>query len=189
MNILYIHGLSSSGSSATAQRLRDLLPNDIVFSPDLPINPQEALKMLQQLCQSEQIDLVIGTSMGGMFAQKLRGYKKILVNPSFHVSQSMRYKIGINSFFSPRQDGATEYEITPQLCDCYEQLENEQFYGLTTNELKLTHGLFASGDDVVNCSDEYNQFYDNFHTFDGGHRLKQENIKNDLLPIIEALRV
>lgn len=105
MKILYIHGLSSSGNSGTAERLRRLLPDDIIFSPDLPVEPLEALEMLKQLVTEEGIELMIGTSMGGMFAQKLRGIRKILVNPSFHVSQSMRRKLGVNKFFSERQDG------------------------------------------------------------------------------------
>ena len=63
LKILYIHGLSSSGSSGTAELLRRYLPDDIIFSPDLPINPQEALTMLKELAERE----------GGMFAQKVRG--------------------------------------------------------------------------------------------------------------------
>ena len=43
MKILYIHGLSSSGNSGTAEHLRRLLPNDTIFSPDLPIEPMVAL--------------------------------------------------------------------------------------------------------------------------------------------------
>lgn len=189
MNILYIHGLSSSGNSSTATRLRELLPHDTIVSPDLPINPQEALDMLLQLCKEEQIDLAIGTSMGGMFAQKLRGYQKILVNPAFHVSQSLRNKIGVNPFFSSRKDGATEFEITPELCDLYEKLEEDQFKGLTQAELDITHGLFATNDNIVNCSEEYIQFYDNYYTFDGEHRLSLDNLKNDVIPLIEKIRV
>lgn len=56
--------------------------DDIIFSPDLPVEPREALAMLKELVEREHIDLVIGTSMGGMFAQKLQGVKKILVNSS-----------------------------------------------------------------------------------------------------------
>ena len=88
MKILYIHGLSSSGNSGTAEHLRRLLPNDTIFSPDLPIEPMVALEMLKRLVKEEKINLVIGTSMGGMFAQKLQGTYKILVNPSLHVSAS-----------------------------------------------------------------------------------------------------
>lgn len=49
MKILYIHGLSSSGNSGTAEHLRRLLPNDTIFSPDLPIEPMVALEMLKRL--------------------------------------------------------------------------------------------------------------------------------------------
>ena len=183
-----VHGLSSSGSSGTAELLRRYLPDDIIFSPDLPINPQEALTMLKELAEREQIDLVIGSLMGGMFAQKLRGYEKILVNPSFHVSRSMRCKLGANEFFSPRADGATHYEITEDLCDRYEELENGQFDNLTDDEREITLGLFATADDVVNCSEEYKQHYTRFGRFNGGHRLTEGDIKHTLLREIEQYR-
>lgn len=187
MKILYIHDLSSSGSSGTADRLRRFMPNDIIFSPDLPIEPQEALTILKALVEREHIDLVIGTSMGGMFAQKLRGVKKILVNPSFHVSRSMRTKLGMNEFFSPRTDGATHYEITEELCDRYEELENGQFDNLA-DEQEITLGLFGTADDVINCSEEYKQYYTRFRQFNGGHRLTEKDIKFSLLYEIEQCR-
>ena len=49
--ILYIHGLSSSGSSSTAKNLRMFCPNYEILSPDLPILPDEALDMLRSLCK------------------------------------------------------------------------------------------------------------------------------------------
>ena len=54
--ILYIHGLSSSGSSSTTRNLQALLPDYSVLSPDLPVAPQEALDMLWHLCELEQPD-------------------------------------------------------------------------------------------------------------------------------------
>ena len=96
--ILYIHGLSSSGSSSTAKNLRMFCPNYEILSPDLPILPDEALDMLRSLCKKEHPNIIIGTSMGGMFAGQLRGYRKILVNPAFHVSEFMRTQIGVHEF-------------------------------------------------------------------------------------------
>lgn len=58
--ILYIHGLSSSGSSSTTRNLQALLPDYSVLSPDLPVAPQEALDMLWHLCELEQPQLIIG---------------------------------------------------------------------------------------------------------------------------------
>lgn len=54
MKMLYVHGLSSSG---TADRLRRYLPDDVIFSPDLPVEPDEALVLLQDLVKREGIDL------------------------------------------------------------------------------------------------------------------------------------
>lgn len=188
LRILYIHGLSSSGASSTAETLRESLYDDVVFSPDLPIDPCEALAMLQELVYRERIDLVIGTSMGGMFAQKLRGYHKILINPSFHVSRSMRRKLGSNEFFAPRKDRATHYEITEELCDRYEALERDQFVDISDAEREITLGLFATDDDVVDCSEEYCEHYTRYQNFEGGHRLSQDNIHLDLIPAIEHFR-
>ena len=72
--ILYIHGLSSSGASSTAQKLRENLPDFNVLSPDLPIHPDEALALLHSVCEAEKPQILIGTSMGGMLAQQIRGF-------------------------------------------------------------------------------------------------------------------
>lgn len=190
INILYIHGLSSSGTSETAERLRRYLPDDVIFSPDLPVFPDEALAMLQELVKREEIDIVIGSSMGGMFAQKLRGYHKILINPSFHVSRSMRKRLGVNQFFSPRADGATEYVITEDLCDKYAALECHQFDNLTQEERDITFGMFGTADDVVNCEQEFMNHYgiDHCHRFEGGHRLNERNIKWDVWNLVDTIR-
>ena len=62
--VLYCHGFASSGQSGTVARLREVMPNAKVIAPDLPIHPQEAIDLLHHVCQQEQPDLIIGTSMG-----------------------------------------------------------------------------------------------------------------------------
>lgn len=69
------------------------------------------------MIDEEEVDVMVGSSMDGMFANVINGVAKVLVNPSFHVSESMRKKIGTMQFFSKRKDGATEFEITDDLCD------------------------------------------------------------------------
>ena len=64
--ILYVHGFGSSGQSGTVDRIREVLPHAMVIAPDLPIRPQEAIDLLRRICTTEQPDLIIGTSMGGM---------------------------------------------------------------------------------------------------------------------------
>lgn len=185
--ILYIHGLSSSGNSNTVSVLRELLPEEEIIAPDLPIDPFNALLLLYNICDKEDPSLVIGTSMGGMFAQQLHVYKKILVNPSFHVSSFMRKNIGVQPFFNYRRDGIMTYEITKELCDKYTNLESEQFTAITPFDIENTYGLFGRNDDLVNCYDEYLLYYKHSAFFEGGHRLSLLNIEQSVLPLLKLL--
>ncbi|WP_278410574.1 YqiA/YcfP family alpha/beta fold hydrolase [Phocaeicola coprocola] len=185
--ILYIHGLSSSGSSSTARNLQALLPDYSVLSPDLPVAPQEALDMLRHLCELEQPQLIIGTSMGGMFAQQLRGYKKILVNPAFHVSEFMRTQIGVHEFLNPRRNGETHYEITSSLCDAYQKVEKGQFSDITELDKENTYALFGTKDTLVHGYDEFMLYYKKASWFEGEHRLNLEVMRSSVIPLVEEI--
>ncbi len=96
MKLLFLHGLASSGAYKMASTLRILLRCE-VLAPDLPIEPDRVEALLADICLTEHPDLVVGLSWGGFWAQKLRGLKKVLVNPDFHVSRLMRTKLGFGS--------------------------------------------------------------------------------------------
>ena len=49
MKILFIHGLASSGAYKMASSLRILLKPCEVISPDVPIDPEQALGLLQRI--------------------------------------------------------------------------------------------------------------------------------------------
>lgn len=185
--LLYVHGLSSSGLSATAKNLRLLLPECDVIAPDLPVNPDEAYGLLKDLCAKECPELIIGTSMGGMFAQQLRGYRKILVNPAFHVSEFMRRQIGTHEFLNPRQDGETHYEITPELCDAYRRLEEHQFAAISDSDRENTYALFGRNDTLVCGYEEYSVHYKHAEWFEGEHRLDYKVIETVVVPLVRRL--
>lgn len=100
----------------------------------------------------------------------------------------MRKKIGIVPFFKKREDGATEFELTPEICDAYRSLENGQFDNLDDEEIAITYGLFGTDDDVVSCEAEYDRYYRNKMTFKGGHRLTDDAIRNHVIAAIHRLR-
>lgn len=91
-NIVYFPGLSSSRNSRTGRKLKEFFPNEIVITPDIPVNPKDALPFLKNLVSSlkREKTIIVGTSMGGMYAQQMTGFKLILVNPAFHVSQTLK---------------------------------------------------------------------------------------------------
>lgn len=185
MKILFIHGLASSGAYKMASSLRILLKGSEVLAPDVPIEPSGALAMLEGICSGERPDLIVGHSLGGFWAQKLRGFRKVLVNPDFHVSRLLRSKIGVMEYLSPRQDGALSFEITEEICQGYEALEVVQFEGLDNSEVALTTGLFADHDEMVDCFDEFNSHYPfRGHRYPGTHLPNYPQIKQYFLPVI-----
>lgn len=186
--ILYIHGLASSGQSSSAKEIQRCLPKSCILSPDLPLDPQDAYYMLCRIVDEQDVDIVVGTSMGGMFANALNGVPKILVNPAFHVSEFMRRQLGTHPFLNARADGATHFEITEALCDAYAKLEEKQFSRFPEHNPGKTFALFGTEDDVVCCRPEYEQhFGDTYAVFSGGHRLTPEVIHTTLIPTIVEL--
>lgn len=182
--LIYLHGLSSSGESCTSKRLQILLPDFEIISPDIPINPYDALTYLRDLCDKVKPDLLIGTSMGGMFAQQIRGYRKILVNPSFYVSLTLWNNEGRTlPFYSKRKDGATEFDVTQTLCRQYEMMEFRQFDGFEQDRDK-TIALFGVNDSVVDCKDIYLRYYTDIDFFDGGHRIDVATLECVIVPRI-----
>lgn len=186
MIILFIHGLASSGAYKMASSLRILVKGSEVIAPDVPIDPSEALAMLEGICSDENPDLVVGLSLGGFWAQKLRGRRKLLVNPDLHPSHLLRTKIGVMEYLSPRQDGALTFDVTEELCDGYEAMELPQFEGLDAKETSLTTGMFADRDEMVDCYDEFMLHYPfRGHRYPGTHLPNFPEIKKYFLPVIE----
>ena len=194
-NILYIHGLSSSGNSHTAKCLRELLTDCRVLAPDIPVHPMEALELLHQLCHEEKVDVVVGTSMGGMYAQQMYGLPRIIVNPGFHVSELLIKEMGNEEsirlpFFSQRQDGATDFEVDAQLIREFQEMEARQFEGVATDPTpqELIYALFGYQDEVVNCEEEYRlRCRGVIEHFNGGHRLNEDVIRSHIIPLILQL--
>ena len=185
MTILFIHGLASSGAYKMADSLRILLKPCEVIAPDVPIEPEAALALLRSVCAEREPDLVVGLSLGGFWAQKLRGRRKILVNPDFHPSALLRSMIGEVKYLSPRRDGAVSFSLTEEICRGYEALEAGEFEGLDAAEIACTTGMFAEGDELVHCGDEFERHYPGRRVdYPGGHLPVFPELKRYLVPLV-----
>ena len=185
--LLYVHGFASSGSSGTVMTLRRHLASWRVIAPDLPVDPFEALELLRSIVEKEKPDVVVGTSMGGMYAQQLWGVPRIIVNPSFEMSRSLLFgKMGRNRYTAKRQDGATEFRIDKAVVERFKLMEKTQFDGVNDAEKELVTALFGDKDPVVNFYPLVSELYgkDRCVHFNGEHRLNDEVVKKVLVPII-----
>lgn len=196
--ILYLHGFGSSGASGTVDLLRkefwdNTEPRDraVVVAPDIPLDPLTAMPMLEQLAYDEMPDLVIGTSMGGMYAQMLHGFVRICVNPSFWISK--KYDIlyvGKHKWFNRRKDGETEFHVTKETIAHFQKLEARQFDGVTDDDRMLCHGLFGDADTLLGPESRaaFERYYPGMsRSFPGGHRMNAQVVTHTLLPYIRTL--
>ena len=189
MKIVYFHGFGSSGASGTVESLRHHLPEHEIIAPDIPVDPQLALPYLTGFVREQQPDLIIGTSMGGMYAQQMFGFKKILVNPAFNMStMSKVLKAGKRyPFQNGRKDGEKDFLITGQIVKNFNQMERQQFKGMTDFDKENTWGLFGTNDTTVNCYDLFKKHYPNARRFEGEHRLNDKSLKTAVIPLIREI--
>ena len=186
--ILYVHGFSSSGQSGTVVKIREMLPGATVVAPDLPLHPAEAMDLLHHTCETENPDLIIGTSMGGMYAEMLYGYDRILVNPAFQMGDTMlkHGMLGKNTFLNPRQDGVQEFIVTKALVEEYKEITAKCFAGVTDEESRdRVYGLFGDEDPVVHTRDMFSQHYRNAISFHGEHRMNDKILLHSVLPVVQ----
>lgn len=191
MKIVYFHGFGSSHASGTVELLRNLLPEDEIVAPDIPIDPVDALPYLKEYVATEQPDVIIGTSMGGMYAQMMRGYKRILVNPAFNMStMSKGLKTGEHRFYNGRYDGAKTFRITRDIIQHHNQMERQQFKDITADDKELVWGLFGINDPIVKTLDVFKKHYPADHVirFEGEHQLNDKVIKKVVLPLLEQIK-
>lgn len=191
MKVVYFHGFGSSHASGTVETLRRELPQEEIVAPDIPVDPVEALPYLKNFVEQEKPDLIIGTSMGGMYAQQMRGIRRILVNPAFTMSMNSKVlRTGEYQFFNGRYDGAKTFRITRDIIQHFNQMERQQFKNITSEEKNLCWCLVGLHDtQVTNAESLFKKNYlaDHVIRFDGEHQLTEKVIKKVLIPLVKEL--
>ena len=197
--ILFAHGFASSGASGTVMTLRQMLYHSAasdtgdevrVVAPDLPVMPLEAMEMLRQLAADEQPDLILGTSMGAFYAEQLRGFRRILVNPSFQMARLLTFGgMGRQEFRNKRADGAHDFKVDKEMIAQFRTLEKESFKGIDAAEKGRVWGLFGDKDKKVNHQKDFIKHYgrEHFIVFDGEHFLNDKVLSRSVLPVVRQV--
>ena len=185
--IIYVHGFGSSGASGSARGLRILLPEATVISPDLPVHPTEAMELLHHLCETEKPDLIIGSSMGGMYAEMLYGFDRLLVNPAFQIADTMaeHNMMGRVTFSNPRQDGAKDFLVNKALQQEFREVSSHCFEGVNQEEQSRVYALYGIHDVLVHTFDLFSEHYTQAIRFNGAHFLNDHALVHCVLPVIQ----
>ena len=184
--ILYVHGFGSSGQSGTVRRLRTVFPSATIVAPDLPVHPEEAMELLHRTCDEQRPDIILGTSMGGMYTEQLRGFDRICTNPALCIADTMHEHglTGTQQFQNPRQDGVQTFYVDKALVKEYRQVSERRFEGLDDADRRRVFGLFGDEDAVVDTFDLFHQHYPQAISFHGEHRMDDRSFMHSVLPVI-----
>ena len=172
--IIYFHGWGSIGDSEKSRSLKSEFNSHTVISPDLPINPIEVEKLIDDIvakCTDYPL-IMVGTSLGGFYANYFAHKLNVpcfLINPSTNPSESLKKRIGYNVNYVTKE----KFEFKEDYLNSYSlmrELITDSFnYKLIT--------LFLSCDDTVIDYQEtlnYIKDYKSVHIMeDGGHRFEK----------------
>ena len=193
--ILYLHGFASSGASGTVALLRreyfDRRTKDkaAVIAPDIPVDPAEALPMLKALAEKENPDLVIGTSMGALYAHQLHGFTRICINPCFALSKCYSIlSVGRHKWLNERRDGSRDFQVTKEIVTHFAEMESRQFEGIDEADAMRCFGLFGDADPIGKANRPiFSAHYPGMdHSFAGGHRMNADLVAKVLFPFVKS---
>lgn len=189
--ILFLHGFFASGSCIPAIALHEAFEGRVrVITPDLPIHPKETLTFVQQLCDKEKPDLLVGNSNGSFLAQIIApivGIPALLGNPHLEMTEFLKPRIGEHQYKSPRMDGKQNFVIDEALISEFEELQKEQFKNVSPYWKDKIWGIFGEQDSLAHYKPLFLKYYTNAYSFPGGHTPTAEEVKTWYVPLIEKM--
>lgn len=189
--ILFLHGFFASGQCVPAQALRGSFEGRAeVLTPDLPIHPKEALRVIRELTDREKPDLLIGNSCGSFYAQMVApvvGIPALLGNPHFQMTDFLKQRIGEHQYKSPRKDGNQNFIIDESLIEEFAELEAKQFDGCTPSSKDRIWGLFGEHDTLAHFEPLFLEHYSQSFHFPGGHTPTAEEVRTWYVPLAEEM--
>jgi len=124
---LYVHGMGSGAKSGTRSSLGHYLDGYEWLSPELPVEPEEAMAVLEDYVRVFSPALITGTSLGGLYLLYLDAPKavKAAVNPTYNIETTLRrIGYGKHPYHCEREDGVKEYTIDEPLVKRYMALRD-----------------------------------------------------------------
>lgn len=172
-NALFIHGLNSDCFSETGNKVKKILESCRykTINPSFDVlSPKKTLEQINRLIVDENIQLIIGHSLGGFFtAACMDEVKKIFINPCLdpdkvlHLINDKINKKILNEFIEIKKMTVEKY--------------------LEHNLNKSVYGLFGNADELFSHLDTFKSYYkdESYEIISCGHKPSFE-ILNKYLP-------
>lgn len=146
---IYVHGLASGANAATGKILSKRFSNFNWITTDFGEDLAANVRQLNECIKEHKPQLIIGTSMGGLtlLYADAPDAVKIAINPALSIADCVRNTIGLgrHKYFCKRLDGATEFELTEEMCKGYEAYIAAHKPSLG----KSSYAVFATHDELL----------------------------------------
>lgn len=191
--VLYIYGYGSSPESSTCKWLKNNLPNTIVYSFGyVQVDPENSIPYLCSLVEELNIDIVIGSSLGGWYAMHVASIcslPSILINPvtDSTLEQVVNY---VSNHDSHIVENLVKYSKEHPL---FETKEHWTGYRWDNAENGYYSVLIWSDNDevIINSNDISTELKENFLTKcivrNGKHQLTNEEKEKYIIPYYNKL--
>lgn len=169
--VLYVYGYGGSPSGSTATTLRRLLPQCEVLCVEYPQHDARlANAQLCHLVKSEQISVVVASSLGAFLALTIPDVRRIIINPC------MLPTVELPKISVPKHIYAT-----------YGSFEQQVMYPDAATA-QQTIGIFSTRDELLGNRyyEHFKQHYAQAFTTDRcGHKANEDMLFHDVVPLIE----
>ena len=172
--ILYIHGFASCGDSLKTRLLKAHFGAANVLAPDVPVEPDAAVAFLHGLMETQNVSLLVGSSLGGFYATLLAGRygtDAVLINPSVHPYTTLAPLVGTNTFWCSGETFEWKSGYLLQLARMAEQMR------LPAARLLV---LLQSGDEVLDYRVAAETYRDYEVVVETGGKHRFENLETYL---------
>jgi len=184
--ILFIYGFGGSPKSTFCTLIREALPQE-EYQVICESYPQEdataARDYLHKLIEQEQVDMVMGTSLGGFLTLSLdTTLPRVVINPCMKPSFEL-------PLLEPRKDHPEDKKPSQAMIDTYKVYEEGVNQGAYNNSPKII-GLFAKEDTTLkgDYKKPFKAYYDNARIIPGGHHGNKEAIPDIIKAIKDVMK-
>lgn len=175
--ILYVHGLGSGINSSTLNDIKNMFDEYDVHGIEVNENPYESVKKIQDYINDNNIDILIGCSLGGFYGAYVDVPCKFLINPGFHIIRILkeRIKFGTYDYFCEREDGKKQYTINQDVVDNFKYFMMSPYESVKSTN---SYAIFSSSDDFIGSNIQLKnvEFANDFNfkliiSYQFGHRI------------------
>lgn len=169
--LLYIHGNNGSPEGSSCRLFRKHMPIDEWQVIGMDYDQEDCAKALSQIRETierEQIDLVVGSSLGGFLTLLTTGIERIVINPCYSPSVELPKLGPHNGLPAP----------SPEMIATYASFE-PQLVKFPSEERRLITAYFAEEDELLGdgYQDVYNENIGGFYEIPGGHHVTEEAVE------------